>query len=74
MRKMFSFDKKSENNLNLVVEKGRFSSSAEAVRESILINKTLHDLAEAGFTELVVRNPTNGKERTIIVPSLGYRV
>jgi hypothetical protein len=69
-RIVFSFDDKSLGSLEQVKEKGRFSSLGTAVRESVLINQTLHDQASEGFSEVVVRNPKTKQEKTIIIPSL----
>ena len=69
-RVVFSFDERSLESLQRIKEQGRFSSMAEAVRESLQISRALQSQAEEGFTELVVRNPATGAERVIVVPAL----
>jgi Arc/MetJ-type ribon-helix-helix transcriptional regulator len=69
-RVVFSFDDRSLESLQRIKEQGRFSSMADAVRESLQVSRALQDQAEQGFTELVVRNPKTGTERVIVVPPL----
>ena len=51
-------------------QQGRFSSMADAVRESLQVSRALQSQAEQGFSELVVRNPQTGEERVIVIPNL----
>lgn len=69
-RVVFSFDDRSLESLQKMKEQGRFSSMADAVRESLQISRALQAQAEQGFTELVVRNPHTGEERVIVIPTL----
>ncbi len=69
-RVVFSFDDRSLESLQRIKEQGRFSSMADAVRESLQISRALQSQAEQGFTELVVRNPETGEERVIVIPTL----
>jgi Arc/MetJ-type ribon-helix-helix transcriptional regulator len=69
-RVVFSFDERSLQSLQRIREQGRFSSLADAVRESLQVSHALQEQAEQGYTELVVRNPETGKERVIVIPTL----
>jgi hypothetical protein len=69
-RVVFSFDDTSLDMLNNVKKKGDFNSLGSAVRESLTISETLQQQVADGFTEVVVRNPKTGQEKTLIVPSL----
>lgn len=69
-RVVFSFDDRSLESLKDITEKGRFSSMANAVRESLTISHALQIQAEQGFSEIVVRNPETKEERVIVIPSL----
>jgi hypothetical protein len=72
-RILFTFDDTSLNNLEDVKEKGGFNSLGTAVRESIEINQLLHDQADEGFSEVVVRNPKTKQEKTLVIRSLTRR-
>jgi Arc/MetJ-type ribon-helix-helix transcriptional regulator len=67
---VFSFDERSLESLQRIREQGRFSSMADAVRESLQVSRALQSQAEQGFSELVVRNPQTGEERVIVIPNL----
>ena len=69
-RVVFTFDDRSLQSLQSIKEQGRFSSMAEAVRESLQVSHALQAQAEQGYTELVVRNPKTGEERVIVIPTL----
>jgi Arc/MetJ-type ribon-helix-helix transcriptional regulator len=69
-RVVFSFDERSLESLQQIRQRGRFSSMADAVRESLQTSRALQAQAEQGFTELVVRNPKTGEERVIVIPTL----
>jgi Arc/MetJ-type ribon-helix-helix transcriptional regulator len=69
-RVVFSFDERSLESLQQMRERGRFSSMAEAVRESLQTSRALQTQAEQGYTELVVRNPKTGEERVLVIPTL----
>jgi hypothetical protein len=69
-RVVFSFDERSYDNLQSLQRKGKFTTMADAVRDSLLITRGLQSQMEQGFTEVVVRNPGTGEERVAIVPSL----
>ena len=43
---------------------------AEAVRESLSVNRALQNQAKQGFTEIVVRNPETKEERVMVLPTL----
>ena len=69
-RVVFSFDERSLESLQQMRERGRFSSMAEAVRESLQTSRALQAQAEQGYTELLVRNPKTGEERVLVIPTL----
>jgi len=56
--------------LKELVEQGKFGSMAEAVRESLSVNRALQNQAKQGFTEIVVRNPETKEERVMVLPTL----
>lgn len=43
---------------------------AGAVRESLQVMDAIQEHAMKGFSEVVLRNPATGKEKTVIIPSL----
>ena len=69
-RVVFTFDDRSLQSLQRIKEQGRFSSMADAVRESLQVSRALQTQAEQGYTELVVRNPKTGEERVVVIPAL----
>lgn len=73
-RVVFSFDDRSLESLQRIKEQGRFSSMADAVRESLQVSRALQSQAEQGYSELVVRNPNTGEERVIVIPTLNPSV
>lgn len=68
-RVVFTFDERSLASLKDMVEQGRFPSMAEAVRESVAVNRALQTQAKQGFTEVVVRDPETGEERVMVLPT-----
>lgn len=70
-RVVFTFDDRSLANLERMKAVGRYASLAEVVRDSLQITRALQSQREQGFTELAVRNPKTGAERTLIIPELG---
>ena len=69
-RVVFTFDERSLASLKEMVDQGQFPSMAEAVRESLAVNRALQSQAKQGFTEIVVRDPESKQERVMILPSL----
>jgi Arc/MetJ-type ribon-helix-helix transcriptional regulator len=69
-RVVFTFDDRSLESLQRIKEQGRFSSMADAVRDSLQVSRALQAQAEQGYTEVVVRNPKTGEERVIVIPTL----
>jgi len=69
-RVVFTFDEGSLGSLKQVQNRGDFPSMGTAVRESIQLSEILQDQVAAGFTEVVLRNPTTNQEKTLIIPSL----
>ena len=69
-RVVFTFDERSLRSLQQIKEQGRFSSMADAVRESLQTSRALQAQAQQGYTELVLRNPKTGEERVIVIPTL----
>ena len=69
-RVVFSFDQRSLASLEDLTAQGHFSSMAETVRESLQISRALQSQAEQGFSEVVVRNPSTGEQRVIVIPTL----
>lgn len=70
-RIVFGFDDKSLEGLEFVEELGRFSSKAEVVRETIFVYKELLNQAREGFSRIIVENPEDGRQRVIVIPTLG---
>lgn len=68
-RVVFTFDERSLASLKEMVEQGRFNSMAEAVRDSLAVNRALRSQAKQGFTEIVVRDPETQQERVMVLPS-----
>ena len=68
-RVVFTFDERSLASLREMVEQGQFNSMAEAVRESLAVNRALRNQATQGFTEIVVRDPGTQQERVMVLPS-----
>lgn len=69
-RVLFTFDDTSIRTLDQMTTDGRYDSMADCVRESLQITRALSLQARRGFTELRVRNPGTGAERTVVVPRL----
>lgn len=69
-RVVFTFDERSLESLKEMVNQGQFASMAEAVRDSLAINRALQKQAKQGFTEVVVRDPETKQERVMVLPSL----
>ena len=68
-RIVFSFDEKNFERMEHIKARGRFSSFADAVRESLTVNNALQQQADQGFTEVIVRNPKTKEEKVMIIPS-----
>lgn len=68
-RVVFTFDERSFASLKEMVEHGRFPSMADAVRESVAVNRALQAQANQGYTEVVVRDPETGEERVMVLPT-----
>jgi len=69
-RVVFTFDERSLANLKDMVEQGQFGSMAEAVRESLAVNRALQQQSRQRFTEVVVRNPDTKQERVMVLPAV----
>ena len=69
-RVVFTFDERSLATLKEMVEQGQFGSMAEAVRESLAVNRALQGQAKQGFTEVIVRDPETNQERVMVLPSI----
>jgi hypothetical protein len=69
-RVVFSFDVRALADLESVKLGGSHRSLGEAVRESLSVHLALLGQSAKGFTEIVVRNPSTGAERVIVIPSL----
>jgi metal-responsive CopG/Arc/MetJ family transcriptional regulator len=69
-RVVFTFDERSMESLQAIKEKARSASLGDAVKESLQVSRTLHEQAENGFVEVVVRNPQTKEERVLVIPSL----
>jgi len=67
-RLVFTFDEKSFKSLEEMKEQGHYASFADAVRKSLQISRALQSQEEQGFKEIVVRNPSNNKERILVIP------
>ncbi len=64
-RVVFSFDGASFANLEQIRDRGRYPNLAGAVRDALRTVKALQEHRDAGFTEVVVRNPETGAERVL---------
>jgi Arc/MetJ-type ribon-helix-helix transcriptional regulator len=73
-RVVFTFDERSLASLKDMVDQGQFTSMADAVRESLAVNRALQNQAKQGFTEIVVRDPESKQERVMVLPSLPANV
>ena len=69
-RVVFTFDDKSLESLRKLVEDGEYGSMAEAVRDSLILNRTLQTQIRNGYEDVIVRDRKTGKERLIVMPSL----
>jgi Arc/MetJ-type ribon-helix-helix transcriptional regulator len=69
-RVVFTFDERSLASLKEMVDQGQFQSMAEAVRDSLAVNRALQSQAKQGFTEVVVRDPDSKQERVMVLPSI----
>lgn len=69
-RVVFTFDERSLVSLKEMVNQGQFPSMAEAVRESLAVNRALQNQAKQGFTEVIVRDPDTKQERVMVLPSV----
>lgn len=69
-RVVFTFDERSYESLVAMKVTGGYQSLAQAVRDSLQITRALQSQIEAGYTELIVRNPQTSAERVIVIPEL----
>lgn len=69
-RVAFTIDDRSLAVLEEIQRRGRYESMAYAIREGLRILRTLQFQANDGFKEVIVRNPTTGDERILLVPHL----
>lgn len=70
IRVAFTFDEQSHETLMDMTERGNYSSPADCVRESLQVNRTFQWQAKSGFTEVILRNPDTGAEKTLRIPTL----
>ncbi len=68
-RVVFTFDEHNLAILKEIVEQGQFKSMADAVRESLAVNRALMNQARQGFTEVLVRNPETSESRVMVFPA-----
>ena len=68
-RLAFVFDEKNFERVEHIKQRGRFTTYADAVRDSLNVNNALQEQAEQGFTEIIVRNPKTKKEKVMVVGS-----
>lgn len=69
-RVVFTFDERSLAVLKQMTEESHFPSMAATVRAALRIVNTLQTQAKNGYTEVIVRNPTTGAERMIVIDFL----
>ena len=69
-RIVFTFDEGSLKSLRQVQGRAEFPSFGTAVRDSIQLSEILQDQVAAGFSEVVLRNPSTNQEKILIIPSL----
>ena len=69
-RLVFTFDERSLESLEKIKQQGRFSSLADAVRQSLQISKALQAQGQQGYKEVIVRNPETKEERVLVIPHL----
>ena len=69
-RVVFTFDERSLASLKEMVDQGPFPSMAEAVRDSLAVNRAIQNQAKQGYTEVIVRDPETKQERVMILPSV----
>ncbi|KQR33139.1 hypothetical protein [Deinococcus sp. Leaf326] len=67
---LFMFDDGSFGALSQMTTEGNYADPADTLRESLQINATFMTQAKQGFTEVIVRNPRTGDERTLEIPRL----
>lgn len=61
-RVIFSFDKRSHQDLQQATEAGPFDSLAQTTREALSLLRTVQRIKDQGYVELVARNPETGAE------------
>src|SRR5689334_6351479 len=66
-RVVFTFDERSMESLQAIKKKARSASLGDAVKESLQVNRTLHEQADNGFNEVIVRNPKTKEERVLVI-------
>ena len=69
-RVIFTFDDRSIESLKYMTEDSGSSSMAATVREALRMAYALREQAKEGFVELILRNPSNGDRRTIVIDFL----
>ena len=65
-RVVFTFGERALRQLRELQAQMELPSMAETVRQSLMIAKTLRDQAEAGFTEVLMRDPKSGREAILV--------
>ena len=69
-RVVFTFDGRSLEVLKKMTEESHLPSMAATVRAALRICNTLQTQATKGFSDVIVRNPTTGAERMIVIDFL----
>lgn len=64
-RVVLNFDAVAYGNLEELRKMGGFKTVADAIKDSLVVRTMLYRQAEQGFSELCVRNPGTGKERSL---------
>lgn len=67
-RVVFTFDARSLESLEALKQKKGFRTLAETVRDSIRIRGAIQKQSDSGYTEIIVRNPTTGQEKVMVLP------
>lgn len=64
-RLVFTFDERAYEDLVRLTEEGKYSSMAEAVRQSLGVLRALEQQARQGYQEIIVRNPKTDEQRVM---------
>lgn len=67
---LLTFDDGSLATLTQMTTDGHYTDPADTLRESLQITATFMTQAKRGFSEVIVRNPRTGDERTVEIPRL----